>query len=335
MAREEPAADRVDGDAVRRRRIERTAGAMRAFRIAYDGTPFRGFQRQPDVSTVEDALFDALRTLDVFDDASDARGPDRPPGYAAAGRTDAGVSALAQTVAFVCPDWLTPRALNAELPASIRAWASVDVDPDFHATHDATRRAYTYCLHAPATPAEADPDDLRSPQIHDEPFPTHIDDDRVRDALSRLAGRHDFHNLTPDDEGTVRDLEGAIERDGDFLLLRVESDGFPREFVRRLVTLLRQVGTGAADPSFVERVLDPAPLSGRDGIGPATPAPLVLTGVDYPDCEFARDPEAAAGARERFGSRQSRALSKARVAALVRAGIGSGDGDSAAPEPVE
>ena len=47
----------------------------------------------------------------------------------AAGRTDAGVSALAQTVAFDAPEWLTPRALNAELPAEIRAWASADVMP--------------------------------------------------------------------------------------------------------------------------------------------------------------------------------------------------------------
>ena len=61
---------------------------MRAFRVAYDGRPYSGFQRQPDVPTVEDTLLDALRALGVFE------GSDVPPGYAAAGRTDAGVSAL-------------------------------------------------------------------------------------------------------------------------------------------------------------------------------------------------------------------------------------------------
>ncbi|PSQ01729.1 tRNA pseudouridine(38-40) synthase TruA, partial [Halobacteriales archaeon QS_5_70_17] len=87
---------------------------MRAYRVAYDGTTFRGFQRQPDVPTVEGALFGALAALGVYD-------PDehRPEGYAAAGRTDAGVSATAQTVALAAPDWLTPRALNAELPADV------------------------------------------------------------------------------------------------------------------------------------------------------------------------------------------------------------------------
>ena len=49
---------------------------MRAFRIAYDGRPFHGFQRQPSVPTVEDRLFDALDSLDVFDRAES----DRPAG---------------------------------------------------------------------------------------------------------------------------------------------------------------------------------------------------------------------------------------------------------------
>ncbi|MFC6766564.1 tRNA pseudouridine(38-40) synthase TruA, partial [Natrinema soli] len=57
---------------------------LRAFRVAYDGTGYHGFQRQPDVSTVEDAIFDALRALEVLDPDAD-----KPAGYAAAGRTDA------------------------------------------------------------------------------------------------------------------------------------------------------------------------------------------------------------------------------------------------------
>jgi len=52
-----------------------------AFRIAYDGQPYRGFQCQPDVPTVEDALLGTLRDLDVLPADADA-----PPGYAAAGR---------------------------------------------------------------------------------------------------------------------------------------------------------------------------------------------------------------------------------------------------------
>lgn len=346
------ASDESAGNAIPTRavRIERSPGRMRAFRIAYDGRPFRGFQRQPDVRTVEDTLFDALRALDVFaseaSEPSSSAGPisakdeslnrsdrpdrpDRPAGYAAAGRTDAGVSALAQTVAFACPDWLTPSALNAELPASIRAWASADVDADFHATHDAARREYTYYLHAPAGGSLArDSAVARDSDRTGTTRTPRIDDETVRIALDRLGGRHDFHNLSADDSGTVRDLTATVDRDGEFLVVRVAAGGFPREFVRRVVTLLRRVGTGDVDLAFVDRVLDPEPLSGGAGIGPAAPEPLVLSGVSYPDCTFERDAEAVASATDVFGARRASALASARVAGHVRDGVEGIEGDT-------
>ena len=127
---------------------------MRAFRIAYDGREYYGFQRQPDVPTVENAIFDALDRLGVEIPAGG-----KPTDYAAAGRTDAGVSALAQTIAFDAPTWLTPRALNAELPADIRAWASAEPPSDFHATHHATQREYTYHCYWPARDVHAGGED--------------------------------------------------------------------------------------------------------------------------------------------------------------------------------
>ena len=100
----------------------------------HDGTGYRGFQRQPHGETVEDALFGALRGLDVaFVDGS-------PVGYTVAGRTVAGVAARAQTVAFEAPERLRPRAFDAELPTDVRAWAVAAVEDDFHATRGRTRR---------------------------------------------------------------------------------------------------------------------------------------------------------------------------------------------------
>lgn len=269
---------------------------MRAFRIAYDGTEYRGFQRQPDVPTVADTLFDALRALDVLAEDADA-----PPGYAAAGRTDAGVSALAQTVAFECPEWLTPAAFNGELPAGVRAWASADAPDDFHATHDAASRTYRYHLYAPETGVGAGG----------------IDDERVQNALDRLRGEHDFHNLTPDADGTVRDLSVAVERDGDFLVCSFTAGGFARQLVRRLVTLVAEIGRGERDLAAVERVLAPERLPGPAGVGPAPPEPLVLVAVSYPTLEFTVDDEAAASAREVFAERQADHATRARVAATL------------------
>jgi tRNA pseudouridine38-40 synthase len=268
---------------------------VRAFRLAYDGRPFHGFQRQPRVPTVEGALLDALATLDVTD------GPTAvPEGYAAAGRTDAGVSARAQTVAFTAPDWLTPAALSGALPATVRAWAHADVPADFHATHDATRRAYVYHLHAPAD---------------------RTDDAAVRETASRLAGRHDFHNLTPDETGTERDLTLAVDRDGDFLVVSAAADGFARELVRRLATVLAAAGRGEADAAWLDRLLGPDPVDGPDGVGPAPPEPLVLTDVRYPDVSFAVDEAAAASAREALGARRVAARRADRALGSVLDGV--------------
>lgn len=259
---------------------------MRAFRLAYDGRPFHGYQRQPTVPTVEGRVFDALDSLGVFD--HDTR--DRPPGYAAAGRTDAGVSATAQTVAFECPEWCTPRALNGELPPDVRAWASAPVSDGFHATHDATRRTYVYHLYGPD-----------------------LDDGRAAAAAATLRGEHDFHNFTTDEDGTVRDLAIDIERDGPFLRLPASADGFPRHLVRRLASVVRGVAAGTRSLEWVSRLLESTPLDGPEGVPTAVPEPLVLTGVSYPGVEFDRDHEAAASATAVFGDRRRDALVRARV----------------------
>lgn len=262
---------------------------MRAFRLAYEGQPYHGFQRQPDVPTVERALFDAIAALGL-----ESR---PPPGYTAAGRTDAGVSALAQTVAFECPSWCTPRALNAELPDDIRAWAMADVDPSFHATRDARYREYAYYLHTAP-----------------------LDVDAVRAGADRFSGEHDFRNLTPDDEATVRDVSVRVHEADESLVVTVGAGGFPRALVRRIVSVLSEVGSGTADLSRVDRVLDPKPLPGHEGVTTAPPYPLVLTRVEY-DASFEVDADAAETARERFRDRSIEYGVRARVMARIAGGV--------------
>ncbi|GAB7094017.1 tRNA pseudouridine(38-40) synthase TruA [Halolamina litorea] len=265
---------------------------MRAFRLAYDGRPFYGFQRQPDVKTVEGTLFGTLETAGIIDAG------ETPPGYAAAGRTDAGVSAVAQTVAFEAPDWCTPAALNGRLPGSIRAWAAADVPESFHATHAASERHYTYHLHAPDA-----------------------DDAAAAEAAARLSGEHDFHNFTSDETGTVRDVAVGVDRDGEFLEITVAASGFPRGFVRRVVGVLAEVAVHGHPLDRVDETLGEASLQGGKGV-PRMPAePLVLTGVDYPGVEFAVDEEAATSARGVFEARRVGGLERVRVAESVLAGL--------------
>jgi len=282
---------------------------MRAYRVAYDGRPYHGFQRQPDVDTVEGRLRSALVRLGVCE-----RGDGLPERYAAAGRTDAGVSARAQTVAFDAPEWLSPAAFNGELPDDVRVWASADVPDGFHATHDATERTYTYYLYAP-TGGDARPDS---------PGHRAVDDERWTDAVDALAGHHDFHNLTSDETGTERTVDIDWARDGQFLVVRFAAGGFCRQLVRRLVSLAAAVADGSAPLSKVDRVLSSEPVTGPDGVPPAPPEPLVLTDVRYPGVTFSRNEEAAADARTVFANRRANARTTARVAGHITEGL-SGD----------
>lgn len=261
----------------------------RAFRLAYDGRAFHGFQRQPDVPTVENAVFKALRDLGICADS-----PDR---YSAAGRTDAGASAVAQTITFDCPEWCTPHTLNAELPGAIRAWAAADVPKDFHATHDATVREYTYHCYAPTADAT-----------------------RAEEAAAELSGEHDFHNLTTDTTGTTRDLALATELDRDYLVLTATASGFPRGLVRRLASLIRAIATGTAPVSKATRVLDSEPVTGAEGIPVAPAYPLVLTGVEY-DIEFTPHPRARTDTLDRFDDRRVEHTTIARVAETITAAL--------------
>lgn len=293
-----------------------TSTTTRAFRIAYDGREYAGFQRQPHATTVEGTLLRALAHHDVLN-RGDGPTHATPPGYAAAGRTDAGVSAVAQTVAFDAPDWLTPRAFNGHLPGSVRVWAAADGPEGFHATHDAVRRTYRYHLYAPRPEHRTD---RRHPTEHA------VDDDRIRDALARCAGEHDFHNLTSDETGTVRTVEAGATRTADLLVIEVTADGFPRALVRRLVAAVRAVGRGTVEPSRIDRLLAPEPVPGELGVGPAPPEPLVLWDVDYEGLSFDVDPDAAESARVAFGERHRDARHAAAATGAIRDRIATGVG---------
>lgn len=264
-----------------------------AYRLAYDGRQFHGYQRQPDVRTVEGQVCAALRELEVLSDADDV-----PSEYSAAGRTDAGVSALQQTIAFRGPDWLTPSALNSQLPDAIHSWARTVVPADFHATHDAVRRRYVYHLFAPSS-----------------------DVDRARSAARRLSGERDRHNLTPDDDGTIRDMTITVRQDGPLLLIDCSARGFLHELVRRTASLIGAVASGAAPLERVDRVLSPSPLAGPDGIAPAAPEPLVLTAVRYPNVEFEVDEDAAQTARDVLRTRAGAARARSAVLDRIAAGL--------------
>ena len=111
-----------------------------ALKVAYIGTDFHGFQVQPDVKTIEGELLRALSELNIIDNRHSAN-------YIAAGRTDKGVHAIGQVIAFDTdnPDMVMPRAINSRLPGTIWTWAwSEVVPPGFDPRRDTLSREYRY-----------------------------------------------------------------------------------------------------------------------------------------------------------------------------------------------
>lgn len=265
--------------------------SYRAFRIAYDGRAFRGYQRQPDQHTIEGTLLDAIERLDID--------PFREPGYAAAGRTDAGVSALEQTVAIACPSWLDAAALNGQLPETIVAWASADVHASFHPRHDAVARRYTYVSHA-----------------------TDVNIERARAASDRLEGTHDFQHLTADREDTIRTVTSLdIHREDPFLVFSITAPGFLRHQVRRIVTLVTDVGRGERSLEKIDPILAGDTLPGHRGIAPAEARYLVLTAVDYDGVAFQVDPSGSERAHRLFRTAVETQYGMGRTMQVIADGI--------------
>ncbi|MGC9316981.1 MAG: tRNA pseudouridine(38-40) synthase TruA [Armatimonadota bacterium] len=226
--------------------------------VQYDGTDYHGFQRQPNVPSVQEELEGALSRL-----------LEHQVSVTGAGRTDAGVHALGQTVTFETDSTIPTRrivlALNALLPGTVSAVGAQEVPADFHPRYDATGKLYGYRILNRELP---------SPFICR--YAWHVrrplDVSLMRDAAARLIGEHDFAAFSSAGMSvstTVRTLRRLdVNVEGDLLELRAEADGFLYMMVRRIVGALVEVGRGRLSVEEVGRILE-----GRDRTRAAFVAP--------------------------------------------------------------
>jgi len=235
--------------------------------LAYDGTGFRGWARQPGERTVEGVVRDAL----------DAVFP-QWEGLAVAGRTDAGVHATGQ-VASVDAEGGPPlqradEALNAELPDDVAVLEVREAGPEFHARFSARSRSYRYRVLARRTPS---PLETRRALW----WPRGSDIDALAAAAALVTGAHDFRAFTPTvTRHTVfrRAVEAARwDVDGDRLDFTITADGFLRHMVRTLVGTMLEAGPEA--PECIEALLDGQPRTEAGLTAP--PWGLYLERVEY------------------------------------------------------
>jgi tRNA pseudouridine38-40 synthase len=237
--------------------------------LEYDGTDFFGWQRQPDLRTIQGTIEKALG--EIFQQSLDIAG---------AGRTDAGVHAWGQVCSFKVETSLTAdrigRAVAAKMPEDIRIRAAEEVGEDFHARFSAQRRRYIYYV-------RTEPSAIWRRFFHVTPYA--LDVDRMKEAARGLLGEHDFASFTPaksKDEPTSCLLsELNVRKDGPIIFFTLEADHFLHHMVRVVVGTLIEVGRGKIPPEHIEAVLV---KKDRTAAGPTLPAKgLFLLEVEYPE----------------------------------------------------
>ena len=245
------------------------AGMRVALGLEYDGRPWCGWQSQSNGCGVQDQLELALMEV-----------AGHPVRTHVAGRTDAGVHAMAQVAHFdtevtrATNAWV--RGVNAFLPSSIRVRWAMPVSEEFHARVTARGRHYQYLLlNGPVAPAIMDG---KAGWYH-----RPLDVGTMAAAANHLLGEHDFSAFRAAEcqaKSPVKQLHQAeVRRVGEHILFEFFGNAFLHHQVRNMVGALVYIGRGSHPPSWMKGL-----LAAKDRtLAPPTfsPGGLYLTGVDY------------------------------------------------------
>ena len=238
-------------------------------RVSYDGTAYSGWQIQPNATTVEETLRQAVCSL--FGTDIELIG---------ASRTDAGVHALGNVAVFDVDTRIpAPKiayALNARLPDDIRVWQSIQVEDGWHPRHNDCVKTYEYSIYN---------DTFENPKkrLYSHFYYGNLDVDMMREAAAYFIGEHDFSafcsagSQVADKVRTIYSLD--VIQDGREIVLRVKGNGFLYNMVRIIAGTLIKAGTGDIRPQDIPGIIE---SRDRQLAGPTAPARgLTLVEIDY------------------------------------------------------
>lgn len=247
--------------------------------IEYDGTDFYGWQRQPELRTVQGTIEEALTRICA-----------RPVTIDGTSRTDAGVHALGQRATFAgdfgIPVERIPLAVNNLVSGTakegdVRILRAEEVPLDFHARFNARGKKYRYVIRNEENMAVF----LRNYRYQ---VKTTLDVEKMQLAADKLTGEHDFACFqaaggTPK-ESTVRrisslEIREEASRGGRDIAIEVAGDGFLYNMVRIIAGTLVEVGQGKKDPEEMIGILDKGDR--RNAGHTAPPQGLYLVEVYY------------------------------------------------------
>ena len=242
-----------------------------ALTLEYDGAPFFGLQRQSHQPSVQQAVEEAVFAI-----------TGETANMVAAGRTDAGVHALAMRAHVDIAKNIAPfrlmEALNAVLrPAPIAVLACEAVAHDWHARFSCTGRSYRYRIinrRAPLTLAAGKAWHVKNP----------LDAEAMHRAAQSLVGLHDFTTFRSahcQSASPVKTLDWLnVRRDGDEVLIETAARSFLHHQVRSMVGCLGLVGLGRWREEQIAQVLE---ARDRTQLGLNAPAcGLYFVKADYP-----------------------------------------------------